>query len=255
MLRTDLTIVENVRIARDIYRMVLHGITAEKIKAPGQFVHIRCGDGWETLLRRPISIASWEIQKGIIAIIYRAQGKGTNWLAARDHGERIDVLGPLGNGFPISEKEGQNVLLIGGGVGVPPLYGLAQELQKYGAVIHTCLGFASRCDVFLAEAFGELGTVEVATDDGSFGHGGLVTDLIREPFTWDIIYACGPLPMLRAVQQRFNGTGIEGYLSLEARMGCGVGACLACVCELRGVGRQVKVCSDGPVFPYQEVAL
>lgn len=235
--------------------MVLYGAVAERIEAPGQFVHIRCGDGWETVLRRPISIASWDRQAGTITIIYRVQGKGTNWLARRGHGEHIDVLGPLGHGFPVSAKQGKTALLVGGGVGVPPLYGLARQLQTDGADIHTYLGFASRSDVFLAEAFRELGTVKVATDDGSFGHSGLVTDLLQKPFTWDVVYACGPLPMLRAIQHRFSGTGVEGYLSLEERMGCGIGACLACVCELRGFGRQVKVCSDGPVFPYQEVAL
>lgn len=252
--KAELTVQRNERIARQIYQMVLHGPMASSIQAPGQFVHIRCGDGWETLLRRPISIASWDQANETISIIYRAEGQGTRWLSKRDVGERIDVLGPLGNGFPITVQPSQKVLLVGGGVGVPPLYGLAQTLQKNGVKVDTVLGFASRDDVFLMEAFRQYGTVKVATDDGTFGHNGLVTDLIKDNHAWDAFYACGPTPMLRALQTLFDGTHVKGYVSLEQRMGCGIGACLACVCPT-DTGEQVKICSDGPVFRYEEVVL
>lgn len=255
MHKADLTVLANEPIARHIYRIVLRGETAHHVQRPGQFVHIRCGDGWDMPLRRPLSLASWDESRETVSLIYRTGGKGTNWLAKRKTGESIDVLGPLGNGFPVPAGAGKKVLLVGGGVGVPPLYGLAEELLRHDADICTCLGFASQADVFLEEDFRRLGDVRVATEDGSYGDKGLVTDLLQEPLSWDVVYACGPLPLLRAVKQRLAGTGIEGYVSLEARMGCGVGACLACVCETPEANRVVKICCDGPVFHYQEVAL
>lgn len=256
MLKTDLAVLENERIARNIYRTVLHGEVARKTEAPGQFIHIRCGDGWEMPLRRPISIASRDKEKETITIIYRGEGRGTAWLAKRTPGELVDVLGPLGNGFSVSQGTGQKVLLVGGGIGVPPLYGLAQELKQQGMEIEICLGFASREDAFLVEAFSEIGPTKVATDDGTLGHGGLVTDLLlHQPLAWDTFYACGPLPMLAALQRFFAGTDTDGYLSLEQRMGCGIGACLACVCPTKEKGGLVKICSDGPVFRCEEVAL
>lgn len=255
MLKTDLTVLTNEPIARHVYRMDLHGETARHIQAPGQFLHIRCGDGWEMPLRRPLSLTSWDEARETVSLIYRAGGKGTYWLSKRKTGDSIDALGPLGNGFPVSAGAGKKVLLVGGGIGVPPLYGLARELHRRGADICACLGFASRADVFLEGDFRKLGEVRAATEDGSFGHKGLVTDLLPEQLSWDVVYACGPLPLLRAVKQRLAGTGIEGYVSLEARMGCGVGACLACVCETPEANRVVKICRDGPVFHYREVTL
>lgn len=250
-----MTVLKNKRIARHVYQLVLQGPLSEMVTAPGQFVHIRCSDGWETLLRRPISIASWDPQNGTMTVIYRAEGKGTNWLAARAAGSKIDVLGPLGNGFTTNVSPREKVLLVGGGVGVPPLYGLAQTLQKIGAQIETVLGFASRGDAFLVEDFRQFGSVKVATVDGTYGHCGRVTDLLDDKHTWDIFYACGPTPMLRALQDYFAGSDVDGYVSLEQRMGCGVGACLACVCPTHNDGVLVKICSDGPVFPYEKVVL
>lgn len=255
MRKTMMSVVQNKLIARHVYQLVLRGPIAKTVIAPGQFVHIRCGDGWETLLRRPISIASWDPQNGTMTVIYRAEGKGTQWLAARTVGCEIDVLGPLGNGFSTNVSTGQKVLLVGGGVGVPPLYGLAQTLHKRGVQIETVLGFASRDDVFLEEDFRQLGPVMVATDDGTYGNRGRVTDLLGGKLTWDVFYACGPTPMLRALQAYFADSNVDGYVSLEQRMGCGIGACLACVCPTRDDGVQVKICSDGPVFPYEEVVL
>lgn len=255
MQKTTMTVVQNKLIARHVYQLVLRGALAKTVTAPGQFVHIRCGDGWETLLRRPISIASWDQQHETITVIYRAEGKGTNWLAARPSGSEIDVLGPLGNGFSTDVSRAQKVLLIGGGVGVPPLFGLAQTLQKRSVQIETVLGFASHDDVFLADDFRQIGSVKVATDDGTYGHRGRVTDLLDGKLAWDVFYACGPTPMLRALQAYFAGSDVDGYVSLEQRMGCGIGACLACVCPTQDDSVQVKICSDGPVFPYEEVVL
>lgn len=255
MFKTDLLVVENERIARHIYQLVLYGTIARKIQTPGQFVTIRCGDGRDMPLRRPLSIASWNPDEETLTLIYRVEGKGMRWLAGRRPEERIDVFGPLGSGFPVTGKAGKRVLLVGGGVGVPPLYGLAQALFARGAILDIHLGFTSRADVFLVEAFETIGVTKVATNDGTLGHAGLVTDLLRGERRWDAFYACGPVPMLHALQKLFSEKGIEGHVSLEQRMGCGIGACLACVYPTRWSGEHVKVCCDGPVFPFEEVML
>lgn len=255
MFKTDLLVIENEPIARHIYQVTLRGATAGKIQAPGQFVTIRCGDGWEMPLRRPFSVSSWNADEGTLSLIYRVEGKGTRWLAERGPGERIDVFGPLGSGFSLTGKAGRSVLLVGGGVGVPPLYGLARALHERGADLDIRLGFTSRAEAFLMEAFEAIGATKVATNDGTLGHAGLVTDLIHGEPSWDAFYACGPVPMLRALQSLFSETGIEGQIALEGRMGCGIGACLACVYPSRLSGGHVKVCCDGPVFPFEEVIL
>lgn len=258
MRKEELTVLHNELIAQHIYKMELRGSLAAALQTPGQFVHIRCGSGWETLLRRPISIASWKVDKKTMTIIYRVEGKGTQWLAQRAAGDLVDVLGPLGNGFPLPDKSRRKILLVGGGVGVPPLLGLAEAIQhqEMGAELHIILGFASYDDAFFIEEFSQLGTVQVTTVDGSYGHRGLVSDLLQQPHTWDVFYACGPTPMLATLQTLFADTGVEGYISLEQRMGCGVGTCLACAFPTaREAGEYVKVCSDGPVFRYEELVL
>lgn len=254
MFKSQLAVSAHGEIARGVFQLVLRGEMAAHINAPGQFVYIRCGDGWETLLRRPISIADWDKREETMTLIYRVTGKGTAWLSRKRAGEVVDVLGPLGNGFHLPSAEKHRVLLVGGGVGVPPLYGLARELKAQGKNVQTYLGFASAPDVFLVDQFRALSAVKVTTDDGTYGFRGRVTDLMDQPFMWDVFYACGPYPMLKALQQLFAGSGVEGYLSLEQRMGCGIGACLACVCPTTD-GKLKKICSDGPVFPYEEVAL
>lgn len=249
------TVLENGLVASDIYRMVLHGGVAAHIERPGQFVHVRCGEEWETLLRRPLSIAEWSREEESVTLIYRAQGKGTQWLAGRVPGDKADVLGPLGSGFPLPDKIENRLLIIGGGVGVPPLYGLAHELRKRGAALDICLGFTSRSHAFYVKEFQRLGRVRIATDDGSLGQEGHVVSLLKSAASWEAFYACGPLPMLAAVKQFFAGSGIQGYVSLEQRMGCGIGACLACVWPTPSAAEHVKVCRDGPVFDYEEVVL
>ncbi len=254
-------VVKNEPIADQVYRMVLEGELVQHLTQPGQFLHVKCGDGIDPLLRRPISICDVDIEQQLLTLIYRAEGKGTKLLAEKVAGEKVDILGPLGHGFPITERKvGEKALLVGGGVGVPPLYYLAQELVKRGVEVSTVIGFGEANQVFLDSEFSELGATRVTTIDGSFGEKGLVTDVLDQGFAadFDVLYSCGPLPMLKALQQRYTQNEREAYISIEQRMGCGVGACLACVCkpnpELSSKS-YYKICTDGPVFNIGEVIL
>jgi len=248
-------------IADQIYRMVLSGALVKTMKQPGQFLHVKCGDGIDPLLRRPISICDVDLAEETVTLIYRAEGRGTKLLSQKAAGEQVDILGPLGEGFPIAErKSGEKALLIGGGVGVPPLYYLAKELAKRGVEIYAVLGFGTASQVFLAEEFARLGETRLTTMDGSKGTKGLVTDLLDQGYAngWNVLYSCGPLPMLKAIQERYGESGREAYLSIEQRMGCGVGACLACVVKPHPdhcAKSYFKICRDGPVFPLREVIL
>lgn len=244
-------------IARDVYEMVLQGSIAKEIQAPGQFLHVKTGPGSE-LLRRPISISTYNQSESTCTMIFRIDGKGTANLASVEEGENLDVLGPLGNGFPLEKamRKG-SAILVGGGIGVPPLYGLSQALVSRGVQVRHILGFANEQAVFYEKVFSELGQTAVTTDDGSYGHHGLVTDLLDESCGEEaVIYACGPTPMLRALNTLYGSKDL--YLSLEQRMGCGIGACFACVCETidpKDSKGYRKICSDGPVFKGNEVVL
>lgn len=255
------TVVENVQIADQVYRMVLTGDIVVYMNQPGQFLHVKCGDGIDPLLRRPISICDVDMDQQQLTLIYRADGKGTQLLSHKVVGEKVDLLGPLGTGFPIQDrKEGEKALLVGGGVGVPPLYYLAKKLRKKGVEVYTVIGFGEAKQVFLADEFAELGASKVTTIDGSYGETGLVTDVLAQGFAadFDVLYSCGPLPMLRALQQRYTASKQEAYISIEQRMGCGVGACLACVCKPNpevSSKPYYKICTDGPVFAIEEVLL
>lgn len=241
-------IVKHKEIAHNIFEMTVIGQQVAQMKSPGQFVHIRVSDHSEPLLRRPISIASIDRETLEFTMIYRVDGRGTHLLSEKRSGDTIDVLGPLGNGFPVAASEkGQHAWLIGGGIGVPPLYELAKQLTAKGVTVTMILGFQSAQDVFYEEAFQELGETFITTVDGTHGTQGFVTTKMSELPKPDIYYSCGPKPMLHAVEQALDG--IPGYLSFEQRMGCGIGACFACVCPTtEGDGAYVKVCSDGPVF-------
>lgn len=251
-------VVSQRQLARHIYELVLEGELAGDMTEPGRFVHIKAEIGSDPLLRRPISICEADVEKRQFTMIYRAEGKGTLQLADKQAGQAVDVMGPLGHGFPVQEaKEGDTALLVGGGIGVPPLYYLSKQLLKKGIRVIHVLGFASAADVFYKEEFEALGETHVATVDGSMGEQGFVTDVIsRHGIAFDVLYACGPTPMLKALDSAYRGH--KGFLSLEERMGCGIGACYACVCKLQGdeSGTQYrKICSDGPVFPLGEVVL
>ncbi|WP_033829279.1 dihydroorotate dehydrogenase electron transfer subunit [Bacillus andreraoultii] len=252
-------VVSHKEIALNIYELILKGELVSQIERPGQFVHVKIGDGTSLLdgplLRRPISIANINLPNSEMSLIYRANGKGTTMLSRKDIGDEINVLGPLGNGFPIDNIEvGKVALLVGGGIGVPPLYELSKQLVKKGIQVIHVLGFQTKDDVFLYEAFQKLGETFVATEDGSFGTKGLVTDVIKEKVqVFDRIYSCGPTPMLKALEDTFHDK--EVYISLEERMSCGIGACFACVKKTSDGQGYRKVCSDGPVFLAGEVIL
>ena len=238
-------------LAPGIFDMSFCAPEMARMAKAGQFVHIACGEG--NLLRRPISICA--VSGAYIRVVFAVKGSGTKYLAARKAGEMLDVLGPLGNGFDLSDTTGR-AMLIGGGIGVFPLYETAKPFAGRAEVI---LGFRSAEQAVLMEEFAGNGAeVRVATDDGSLGVKGLVTDLARGVIAQqrpDIIYACGPMPMLKGVAALADEFGIRAQVSMEERMGCGLGACLVCNCKVKRAGAEgyARVCKDGPVFDAKEV--
>lgn len=254
------TIVEHIEIAEHIYELTLKGELVQRMKEPGQFVHVRVSNDSSPLLRRPLSIASIDHQSSQFKLIYRIQGKGTSILATRQKGEKVNILGPLGHGFPIFEtKSGQTALIIGGGIGVPPLFELSSQLVKHGAKVMHILGYQTSKAMFYTEKFEQLGQTLVATEDGSYGVKGYVTHILSSHpnLKFDTVYACGPHQMLAALKAALPHANM--FISLEERMGCGIGACYSCICpassEMIGEHAQPykKICSDGPVFAAREV--
>lgn len=257
MIRKELCkIVSQDEIAQDIYELVVEAELVNEITEPGQFVHIRVSNSWDPSLRRPISISSYDKKSKLLTMIYRKEGKGTSLLANMKPGMDLDILGPLGNGFQVEEvNAGETALLVGGGIGVPPLYELSNQLKAKGVNVIHILGFQTESAVFYESEFMKNGETFVATVDGTYGRKGFVTDVMKE-VDFDTIYTCGPTPMLRAIQQNYQDKKL--FLSLEERMGCGVGACFACVCKSVDDPQDVsyrKVCSDGPVFRAGEVCI
>ncbi len=257
IMQDEMVLTSQQEIAHHIYEMKLTGKLVGEITSPGQFVHIRVSDTYDFPLRRPISIASIDEDANEMTILYRAEGNGTKQLARKKEGDVLNVLGPLGNGFPVEEtKEGETAILIGGGIGVPPLYELSKQLTAKGVTCIHILGFQSAEVVFYEEQFKALGETYIATVDGSKGTAGFVTT-VMEKINQDFstYYSCGPMPMLKAVQAMYAGK--KGFLSFEERMGCGIGACFACVCETTEETDKsyIKVCSDGPVFPAGVVSI
>jgi dihydroorotate dehydrogenase electron transfer subunit len=250
-------IIKMEELTSTIYAMTLKGSLVQEMKEPGQFVHIKV-DEQTPLLRRPISLANIEKERSEFTVIFRKEGVGTSELSKKRVGESLDILGPLGNGFPLTGMhEGKTALLIGGGVGIPPLYELSKQLNKRGVNVFHVLGFQSKEQMFFIDEFTKLGPTFVSTADGSKGTKGFVTDILdQEQLNGDRIYSCGPTPMLKALEDRFKDQ--DFYVSLEERMACGIGACFACV---RKVKKQEcghdykKICSDGPVFHIGEVIL
>lgn len=235
------------------YRFTIECPEVAKVAKAGQFVHIRC-EGF--LLRRPISISSIDPMGGSITIVFEVRGEGTQWLATRKAGDTLDMIAPLGNGFDLLPCD-HKAILIGGGIGTPPMVALAEH---YGANAQAIIGFRSKDAVLLQDTLAATGaTVHLCTDDGSAGHKGFVTDILAKLLKEDkphILYACGPTPMLKAVAKLAEAHGIRCQLSLEERMGCGVGACLVCVCKIKEANGEVAhkcVCKSGPVFEAEEV--
>lgn len=245
-------IIRQDNIATDIFSMVLQAEPIAAQAVPGQFIDLYSADG-SKLLPRPISLCEIDKAAGTLRIVYRIAGKGTAEFSRLCAGHTVSILGPLGNGFTKKDKK---AILIGGGIGIPPMLQLAKELECEKSIV---LGF--RDEEFLSEEFVPYGNVYKSSDNGAIGVKGTVMDAIREyQITGDVIYACGPTPMLRAIKEYALANHIEAQLSLEERMACGVGACLACVCKSKDVDEhsQVKnkrVCKDGPVFLAEEVEL
>ncbi|NDL68187.1 dihydroorotate dehydrogenase electron transfer subunit [Anaerotalea alkaliphila] len=250
--RIPCTIMKHKALAEGVYELVLEapGIVGEA-KA-GQFVNLYCKTGGK-LLPRPISICETDREEGLLRLVYAVVGSGTREISGYPEGDQIEVMGPLGNGYTLDQ--GARHVLVGGGVGTPPLVELAKRLSGEKVIY---LGF--RTQPYLVESLREYGPVHVATDDGSQGHKGTVLELMEEhQVTGGMLYACGPTPMLRAVQAYALAKGIPSQLSLEERMGCGFGGCVGCVCKVRAEGGEgfayKKVCKDGPVFDGKEVLL
>ena len=234
-------ILSNRKIAPAVFKMILAG-DVSGITAPGQFINIRLNGFY---LRRPISVC--DLNGNTLTIIYKVVGAGTEMLSRLETGERLDILTALGNGFDTSPS-GENPLIIGGGVGIPPLYGLCRKLVDEGKKPSVILGFNTRSEIFLEKEFRVLGcAAAVATADGSYGIKGFVTAAM-EGMSYSYFYACGPLAMFKAINA---AAATDGQLSLEERMGCGFGACMGCSVMTKNGAR--RVCKDGPVFKREEI--
>ena len=235
------TVTENTPLTSSVYRMRLAGDTSA-LTAPGQFINIRL-DGH--FLRRPISVCDYDAES--ITIIYKVVGKGTEQMAQMQAGQTLDVLCGLGNGFSV-EKSGERPVLVGGGVGVPPLYHLCKQLIAKGKTVSVVLGFNSADEVFYKNEFEALGaTVFVATADGTLGTKGFVTDVLGD-LDYDYFYTCGPMPMFLAMEKIMR---TSGQYSFEERMGCGFGACKGCSCKTKDGNK--RICRDGPVLEREEI--
>lgn len=231
---------ENVKLVENVYRMVLVGDTSD-ITACGQFINIKL-DG--LYLRRPISVCDKDDKS--VTIIYKVVGKGTEQMTKMSPGEQLDVLTGLGNGYDLS-LSGDKPLLLGGGVGVPPLYLLAKQLKNQGKNVSVVLGFNTKSEVFYEDEFKKLGcNVTVTTVDGSYGVKGYVTNAYPDEYTY--FYTCGPEPMLKSV---YKTSLTEGQMSFEERMGCGFGACMGCSCKT--ITGYKRICKDGPVMKKEEI--
>ena len=241
MKQTIFTIQSNIPLTRDVMKMVLEGDTSA-ITAPGQFVNILLEGKF---LRRPISVCDYD--DSTLTIIYKVVGKGTAQMKDIVPGQVLDILTGLGNGYDLS-CAGEAPVLLGGGVGVPPMFNLAKKLVAMGKKVTVILGFNTASEIFYEAEFQALGcTVTVTTVDGSYGIKGFVTDALPEHYTH--FYTCGPEPMLKAV---YRATNTSGQMSFEERMGCGFGACMGCSCKtLTGYKR---ICKDGPVMRKEEIA-
>lgn len=245
------------QLADGIFSMWLKTKAAETA-VPGQFISMYTNDG-SKLLPRPISICEIDKAEGMLRVVYRVTGEhtGTEQFSKMKAGETIPVIGPLGNGFPLEKAEGKRAFLIGGGIGVPPILELAKQLSCDKRIV---VGYRD-AQTFLKEEFEVNGTLYISTEDGSVGTKGNVMDAIREnDLSADIIYACGPTPMLRALKAYAEEKNIPCYISLEERMACGIGACLACVCRTKEIDahshvHNKRICKDGPVFLSTEVEL
>ena len=245
-------------IGKDIFSLVLQTKLIAKEAVPGQFVSVYSNDK-SRLLPRPISICEADEESGCLRLVFRIAGEGTREFSRLETGDKVDLVGPLGNGFPAERAEGRKVWLIGGGIGIPPMRQLDHDLEEMGAASGVTAILGYRDEQFLLEDFSC--ECVIATEDGSAGTKGNVLDAIREnDLKADVIYACGPTPMLRALKEYSLKEGIECWLSLEEKMACGIGACLSCVCRSteKDEHSQVnnkRICTEGPVFLSTDIEL
>ena len=250
-------VVSQEQLADNIFSMWLQTEAAASAK-PGQFISMYTNDGTK-LLPRPISICEIDKEAKALRVVYRVTGEntGTEQFSKMKAGETVPVVGPLGNGFPLEKAEGKKAFLMGGGIGVPPILELAKQLTCEKQIV---VGYRDE-NTFLREQFEANGTLYISTEDGSVGTKGNVMNAISEnALTADIIYACGPTPMLRAIKKYAEENGIECYISLEEKMACGIGACLACTCKSQEKDHHTnvhnkRICKDGPVFLSTEVEI
>ena len=253
MIKETAKVVRQQQIDEGIFDMELSFPKGAALAKPGQFIAMYCNDK-SKLLPRPISICGINKEEGTLRVVYRVAGEGTKEFSALQTDDEVKVLGPLGNGFPL---EGEHPIVIGGGIGVPPMLELAKSLSAKATIV---LGYRDE-QLFLKEQFEDYGQVEIATDNGSVGvHGTVVDVLEQKQITGDVIYACGPKPMLAAVKRYAMEHEIKCYVSMEERMACGIGACLGCVCQTKEEDahshvHNTRVCKDGPVFLAEEVEL
>ena len=251
--RVNVTIHSQEKLAEGIYSMWLDAPEVAAEAKPGQFIAVYTNDQ-SKLLPRPISICEADKENGRLRIVYRIAGAGTLEFSQYNAGDKLDIMGPLGNGFTLQNKK---AFLIGGGIGIPPMLELAKHLDCEKTAV---LGYRD-AETFLADEIGKFADVVIASDDGSVGTKGNVIDAIKaNGLKADIIYACGPTPMLMGLKKYAAENGIECYISLEEKMACGIGACLGCVCHTKEIDehanvRNTRICKDGPVFNAEDVEL
>ncbi len=266
--KSEAKVLSQALLAEGIYDLWLETPIAMDAR-PGQFVGVYPTNK-ATLLPRPISICEVDKERSALRLVYRVVGSGTAEFALYQPGDYIMLLGVLGNGFPLEAAEGKNVVVMGGGIGVPPLLQTAKELKLgaeagsdknvTAASVTAVMGYRNQ-ETFLSEDFQKYAGLVVATEDGSVGTKGNVIDAMREQnVNCDVIFACGPMPMLRAIKAYAKEKGIKAYISLEERMACGVGACLGCVCKTKEVDEHshvnnARICTDGPVFDAEDVEI
>lgn len=260
-------IVYNRELVPDIYKLVFKSEYISKNAKAGQFINIKCCDGLNAILRRPVSISSVDVDKKTVTIFYQRKGIGTSYLSQKRTGDILDLIGPLGTSFNLSGKF-KNIAVVGGGIGIFPLLFLLEQTTASHKTAY--IGFKNKNYAVLVDEFKRNShELLISTEDGSLGYKGFVTDLLAERTEqnkkaeqnringkkYDIIYTCGPEPMMKKVVELAVGSGVKSQISLEQRMGCGIGACLACACKIKvGNDWQYKrVCKDGPVFWGEEV--
>lgn len=258
-IQTFAKLIKKEEIIKDVFKFSVEANEIVKTAKPGNFIEIRVNDQTEPFLRRPISIYNMNKEAGILEFIFQIKGNGTNLLSKKQIGDKIDILGPLGNGTFKFEKY-NNIAIIGGGIGIFPLYELAKEAKAQGKKVNTYLGFRNKDLIMLEKEFKEVSDkLVITTDDGSYAEKGFAIDYLKKDMENHCIYACGPLPMLKAVQKYAIENNINCQISLEEKMGCGLGVCLGCAVKKASSPKDnpeyFHVCKGGPVFNAKDVEI